>query len=367
MSSQNGLFAQSSNSDFERIKLKSQDNYFSGLAVSPDGKMIAISSKKSIPVKIADAGTKEVVREVNAGNWYSGSKISFSSSSKYFLLQELDYRDFSLNKPRNLAFELVDTSSGLMIQKSENVQDVLVSTDEKYLYQLDDEEVRVLNLPDGSVFKTIRVAGAANAIALSPDGKTLAVSETLSSEVLKNSFGKDKKGAKTASKYKQMVSLYDAESGSKLKTIPEFYDIVYKLKFTPGGEFIVVSQTPEASTQVPNNKISYMSLIDGISHEPIRKGFTSMSVDQPALHFSPDQKYFAINSKGNRFQEIHLYDSETGTLQKRFELGKRIFEKLDGEKLFSDSRPSFAFLPNNQSIIIAMGNQLVVWNFEINP
>ncbi len=92
--------------------------------------------------------------------------------------------------------------------------------------------------------------------------------------------------------------------------------------------------------------------------EPLRKGFTSMSVNQPELKISNDHYWFAISSKGNRFQEIHLYDSETGTLQKRFELGNRLFEKVDGQKLSSDSRPSFNFLPGNQSILIAMGKSI---------
>jgi hypothetical protein len=85
------------------------------------------------------------------------------------------------------------------------------------------------------------------------------------------------------------------------------------------------------------------------------------------MKFSNDNKLLAINSKGSRFQEIHLYDFENGTLLKRFELAKRLFEKSDGEKLQSDPRPSFVFLPGDQEILIAIGNQLITWNIEINP
>jgi WD40 repeat protein len=190
------------------------------------------------------------------------------------------------------------------------------------------------------------------------------VAEKISDEVSKNSFSGDKKGAKLAEKTRQMVSFYDVETGSKQKTVAEFYEIIYRLRFSPDGAFVIVSQTPEISTQVASKKISYFNLIDAATAEPVRRGFTSMSVNQPAIHFSSDRKYFSINSKGQKFQEIHLYDSETGTLQKRFELGKRIFEKVDGEKLFSDSRPSFAFLPGDESILIAMGNQFLVWNLK---
>ena len=89
-----------------------------------------------------------------------------------------------------------------------------------------------------------------------------------------------------------------------------------------------------------------------------------MSITQPDLKISTDKKLFAINSKGNRFQEMHLYNYETGELEKRFELANRLFEKSDGERIINSSRPAFVFLPDNQSILIAMGNQLIKWNFR---
>jgi len=361
------LKSQTSNSDFVRIRLGFDYIEYSGIAFSPDKKTVAISTKESAPVMILDWESQKIIQKFEAGNWNSGSKINYSATGKYLLLQELEYKDFSLNKPRNIAYEIINAETGNTIKKFENVQDVLLSSEEKYAVSLDEENVQFWNLANNSIEKTIHVLGAANAIALSPDGKVLVVSEKISPEILKNRFAKDKKGAKIAGNTRQMVCIYNVETGSKLKTVSEFYDIIYKLKFTSEGEFIIVNQTPEISLQVSHEKISYINLIDVKSMEPLKKGFTSMSINQPAIHFSNNQKFFAINSKGNRFQEIHLYDSETGTLQKRFELGKHFFEKIDGEKLFSDSRPSFTFLPGDNSILIAMGNQLIIWNFENNP
>ena len=360
------LWSQTSNSDFERIKLATDENEFSGIALSPDNNTIAISTKKSSTVKIMDWTNRKVRQEINAGNWNLGSKISYSDGGKYLLQQEISYMDFNQNSDRSIDFEIIDAATGKQIKRFEKVQDVVISSDEKYAVCLSNDEANFWNLINGAKEKSISIPGASKAIALSPDGKTLAVSKTINPIDIKSRFKKDKKGLKNAAKYKQMISLFDVQASAKIKTVDELYDVIYNLGFSPDGTILFVFQTPDIRNQVNNNKQTFINLIDVAKQEPLRKGFTSMSVNQPELKISNDQKWFAISSKGTRFQEIHLYDSETGTLQKRFELGSRLFEKVDGIKLTSDSRPSFTFLPDDQSILIAMGNQLVVWNLELN-
>jgi len=359
-------FSQTSNSDFERIKLNSTGYEYSGIALSPDGKTLVLSGKKLSPVQLVDWSTRKVIGEFNSGNGIYGSKVSYSETGKFILLKELSYADFSQNKDRSIDFEIVDAATGKQVRKMENVQDVVISADEQLAVCLNNDEVTFQNLVEGSTLRSIKIAGAANAIALNQNGKILAVSQMISADQVADRFRKNKKGLKAAVKYKQLISLYDAEKGAKIATIDELYDLVYDLSFAPGGELLFVFQTPEIRTQVANNKLSFINLIDAVSKQPLRKGFTSMSVAQPELKISNNQKLFAINSKGNRFQEIHLYDAETGTLQKRFELGTRLFEKVDGEKMTSDSRPTFVFLPDNRSILVAMGNQLIKWNIEFS-
>lgn len=361
------LHSQTSNSDFERIKLNSAETEYSGIALSPDQKTIAITAKKSAPVQIVDEQSLKVIHEFNAGSWHGGSKISYSENGKYLLLQQLSYADIIQNKDRLIDFEIIDATTGKQIKRFEKIQDVVISADEKYAVSLDNDIVSFWNLPDGSKDKSLSIPGAANAIAISPNGKMLAVSQIINPDEIKNRFTKNKKGLKAAVKFKQTISIYDVESSSKTKVIDELYDIVYRLSFSPDGELVLVFHTPDIRAQLANNRQTIVSMIDVTNLEPMRKGFTSMSVQQPELKISNDKKLFAINSKGTRFQEIHLYDTETGSLQKRFELGNRLFEKSDGEKLTSDSRPSFTFLPGNRSILIAMGNQLIKWNIEINP
>lgn len=361
------MFSQTSNSEYERLKLNSAEIEYSGIALSPDNKTIAISMKKSGTVQLVDEKERRVIREFNVANWNRGSKISYSAHGTYLLLQQLSYADLVMNEDRMIDFEILDAESGKVINRFEKVQDVVISADEKQVISLDNDLVTFWNLPDCSKGKSFTISGAANAIAISPDGKSLAVSQQINPEEIKDRFDKkNKKGLKTAVNFKQMISIYSAETGSKTKLIDEIYEIVYNLSFSPEGDLLVAFQTPDLRIQLPTNKHTIISLIDVAKLLPMRKGFTSMSIQQPELKVSNNKTMFAINSKGTRFQEIHLYDTETGSLQKRFELGSRLFEKIDGEKMTSDSRPSFLFLPSDQSVLIAMGNQLVIWNFNIN-
>jgi hypothetical protein len=99
----------------------------------------------------------------------------------------------------------------------------------------------------------------------------------------------------------------------------------------------------------------------------MRKAFTTQSAGFSESRFSSDGSLAATNSRGTRFEEIHLYDVASGTLLQRFEMGHRLFEKdTQGEKLIKDSRPSFVFLPGNKALLIVMGNQMIQWNFETN-
>lgn len=360
------LLSQTSNSDFERVKLFSADTELSGIAISPNQNTIAVSAKKLTKISLVDWSTRKITNEINTINWNSGSIIRFSDGGKYLLLQEIGYSDFSQNKDRNIDFEIIDANSGNFIKKFGKVQDVVISSDEKLAVSLSNGEVTFWSLPSGSKEKSFSITGAGNVIALSADGKTLAVSQTINAADFKSQFKKDKKGLKNAVNFKQLVCLYNAETGEKAKIIGEFYDVIYNLEFLPEGDILFVFQTPDIRIQANNKKLSYVNLIDIAKQEPLRTGFTSMSTAQPELKISNDKKLFAINSKGNRFQEMHLYNYETGTLEKRFELGHLLFEKVDGEKLINDSHPSFTFLPGDKAILIAMGNQLVEWNLEIN-
>ncbi|KAF0132158.1 MAG: hypothetical protein FD155_682 [Bacteroidetes bacterium] len=363
-----GAVSQSSNADFERVKIFGPDHIFSNITMSPDGNTIAVSSKKSEPVTLIDWKNRQEIRKIDAGKWYAGSRINYSATGTYLLLQELNFYDLVENKNRKLHFEIVEAASGRIIKDFQDVQDVIVTADEQQAVSLQGEEITFWNLATGSKLKSFRVSGASDAIALSPDGSTIAVSHIVTKADLKGDRRfKKKKAAKPVLRYKQLVSFYNTTTFEKLKTVNEFYDIVYRLRFSNDGNNLFVFQIPHIKVQTSKQTLTYVSRVDGKSFEALRGGLTSQSIGQPDIRLSNNGQFFAINSKGNRFQEIHLYDFASGTLLQRFELGQRLFEKgSEGEKLIKDSRPSFLFLPDDTSILITMGNQMIIWNLDTN-
>ncbi|PKP53944.1 MAG: hypothetical protein CVT92_01925 [Bacteroidetes bacterium HGW-Bacteroidetes-1] len=363
-----GAVGQSSNSDFERVKIFGPEFIFSNITMSPDGNTIAVSSKKSSPVTMLDWKNRQEIKKIDAGKWVAGSRINYSATGTYLLLQEMNLYDLVENKNRKLHFEIVEAESGKIIKDFQDVQDVIITTDEQQAVSLQRQEITFWSLANGTKLKSFQVSGASDAIAISPDGSTIAVSHSVTKADLKGDRRfKKKKAAKKVIRYKQLVSFYNTTTFEKLKTVNEFYDIVYRLRFSNDGDHLFVFQIPHLKVQTSKQTLTYVTRVDGRTYEALRGGLTSQSIGQPDIRLSHNGQLFAINSKGNKFQEIHLYDFTSGTLLQRFELGQRLFEKgSEGEKLIKDSRPSFLFLPGDASILITMGNQMIIWNLDTN-
>ena len=238
------VFSQTDNSDFERIKLIKSESELSGMAISPDQKTIAISFSKSEPILMVDWQSRKISKEINAGKWNSGSRINYSSNGKYLIAQEIRFSDFSQNKDRTIDYEIIDPESGSQVKTFNNVQDVTVSADEKMTISLNNDEITFWNLPSGEKMKSFTIPGATNAVAISNDGKTLAVSQIVDEKDFKSQFKKDKKGLKDAVKFKQVVGLYNADNGAKIKTIGEFYDLIYNLSFIQTKIFCWFTKLP---------------------------------------------------------------------------------------------------------------------------
>jgi hypothetical protein len=359
---------QASNADFDRLKIGDGNWHFTGVDYCGESNMLVACTKEAAPLKITDWESGKITAEYPAGNWPTGSKVSFSAKGKYILLQQQGYNIPAINKPTSISFEIVEAATGRQVKLFDKVQDVVISADEKTALSLCDGEVVSWNLPDASRSSSFKVGGAANAIELSPDGKTIVVSHSITKEDLKGdkTFDKQKKAVSFAVKYKQRISFYDARSQERISTIGELYDIIYNFRFSPDGKWLFVLQSPDLNAQTTKKGITYINLVNTESREPVRMGFTSQSITRPELKFSNSGKMFAINSRGSRFQEILLYDLEEGSLLKRFELGYRLFEKSEGEKFTNDSRPSYVFLPGDGAILVAMGNRLIKWNLELN-
>ncbi len=361
------LQAQFSETGFERIKIKGLENKIAGIDLSPNGKTLAISQSRSKPLILWDHETRQVTGELNAGQWWSGSRVNHSSTGKYLLLQQLMYVDFSKNKNRELPVQLIDVGTGEQILAFDKCQDLIVTNDEKYAIALIANEVGFYSLPSGKKEKSFMVEGLTNAVAESPDGKMIAISRKVALNDLSEQARsrKNKKSLKFTLNYKEVVSIYDAETFKPVFTVGEFYDKVYRLKFSPDRQSLFCLQIPPAKARTVADPMVYVNIVEAPSGQPLRKAFTAQAVYEPAFEISHNGKMAALATKGSKFQEINLFDLESGQILKRFELGHRLFEKdEEGLKVTDSSFPSMVFLPDDEAMLISLSNHLILWNLN---
>ena len=357
--------AQGTDYDYERIKIGDAKHIISGLALSPDQSMLAISGVQGFPLYLYDWKNHTVIKEFDVGNWYAGSSIEYSKNGKYILMNQLFYADFALNKDKEVKFDIIDATGGERIKRFGEYHAVAIAPDEQFAFALSGESIHKWNISTSTKETVFQVDEATNAIAISPDGKLVAVSHKLSVKSAREipQLQRDKKVLKSALKYKQQVSIYDASTFKKLYTVNELYDIIYKLRFSGDGSDLLCLNIPHQKQQNTAARQSYVNVIDIETGQPKRRGFTSQAYYEPDFKLSHDGKWFGIVSNNNRFLELHIYNFETGELTYRFQQSFRLFEKIDGEMITVDSRIFFVFLPDNESILMTMGNHLIQWNF----
>jgi len=357
--------AQGTNQVYEKLKVGDAMNLFSGLAISPDGKTVAVSSNQSFPLNLYEWETQTVTGRFDVGNWYAGSRAEYSAKGKYILLNQLFYMDWAPNKDREVNFEILNAKSGESVKIFENYHDVTISPDEQYALSLSGQGVDFWNLESGKIDKSFSVAQATNSLAMSPDGKLIAVSHrTYNADLQANSMWiNNKKNRTNLEKYKQHITIYDAATFQPLYNIDEFYDIVYDLKYTQDGQYLLIYSIPHDKLQQAGRK-SYVSTADAQTGEPLRIAFASMSLYEPDFKLSQDGKYFGIASTGNKFPELHVYDFQSSTMVDRLELSSRLFEKMNEGEFPPDGRISFVFLPDGKSILLTFGNRLIKWTYK---
>ena len=355
--------------DYERLDVADARHILVGMAMSPDMEHIAISGSQSHPMYIYNWKNRAVTKEFDVGNWYAGSRVNYSKNGKYILLQQLYYIDFAPNNDREVNFEVIDAHSGKVVIRFADYHSVAFTPDEKQVITLTGNEVAFYNLETGNKERSFIVPMASNGVAISPDMKYIAVSHHLDKKKLKKHPAmKNKKGkvVKRTAKYKQQISIFDANAFEKLYTVNEFYDIVYKLRYSPDGKYLFCMHIPHIKAQSGLQRLTYINTIDAASGEPLRLGFTSSAPYEPEFKLSHNDELFAIVSQGHRFVELHVYDFKTGNMIDRFEQSFRLFEKADGEMVMVDSRASFVFMPDDKSILMTMGNKLIHWNLKLN-
>lgn len=356
---------QTINAEYEKFHA-SDDLYIqSGMAMSPDMQFMAIAGTQSFPLSVFDISNRKVIRQFDVGNWYAGSRVSWSAAGRYLLLQQLFYLDFAKNKDREVNFEIVDAQSGQRVLRLEKYHDVKISPDEKYAVALNGNALEFWNLGSRQKDRTMNIPGnATNSLAMSPDGQYIAVSERPGDDFLNSDpqFRKNKKGRKFTQKYKQVVTVYRAAGFSKVTTINEYYDNIYRLEWSSDGRFIFCLNIPHTkATTAVSGRQNFISVIDGATLEPTRTVFPSNSNFEPDFRMSHNGRLMGVVSWG-KFPEIRVHDFETGVVLHRFEMGSRLMEGIRKLEFPSDGRVFIEFMPGDKSILATFGNQLLLWN-----
>ena len=361
-------FSQGTNYEFEKIQVGDVKNLLVWLALHPDNKTLAITSHQSYPLYMFNLETQAVDNQFDVGNWYAGSRAKFSQSGKYLMLQQLFYMDFAPNKDREVNFEVMDVATGKSMLNFGDYHDAKITPDEKYLVTLSGgDKVAIHDIETRKEIRSFVVPQATNSVAVSADGKYIAVShKTNKAELVNNpAYKNNKKNRPILEKYKQQVSVYDYNTFEKLYTVDAFYDLIYLLDYSSDGKYLFVYSIPHVKLQGPNGKKSYIEVVDAKTGQPMRQSFSSLANYEPDFKLSHNGKYFGIISLSKMFPELHIYNFETNELLKRFELSYRLFEKTKEGEFPGDGRASFIFLPGDEEVLIIFGNRLIKWKMDL--
>jgi len=359
----NQIIAQTINAEYERFHAFEAKYMQSGMALSPDLKLLAIATTQSYPLYIVDLASRKTLHTFDAGNWYAGSRITWSAKGTYLLMQQLFYLDFSKNKDREVNFEIVDANSGRSVLKLDRYHDVKISADEKSVFALSGNSVEVRSLPDGKILRSFSAPYSTNSIAISPDGKLLALSERPSDRFLAvdTQFQRNKKGLKFTKTYKQVVSFYNIADFSFVKTIGEYYDNIYRLDWTPDGKFLLCLNIPHLkATTATTGRQNFISVIDAAHLENTRTVFPSNSNYEPDFRMNHGGNLIGVVSWG-KFPELRIHDFFTGEVLHRFEMSTRVLEGIDKLDFPSDGRVFIEFSPDDKAVFATFGNQMLKW------
>lgn len=356
--------AQKINAEYERFQAFDARYLQSGMDMSPDQRFLAIATTQSFPLYIVDIASRKAIRQFDVGNWYAGSRVSWSPKGRYILLQQLYYHDFAKNKDREVNFEIVDAESGKSILRLEKYLDVKITPDDQYAVALTGNTVEIRDMTSGKVIQSFSSEYATNSLCISPDGKFIGLSERPRESFLNKDpyFGKNKKGRKFTLKYKQVVSVYSMSDFSYQTSVNEFYDNIYRLDWSDDGNHIFCLNIPHLkATTATSGRQNFVSVIDAAKFESTRIVFPSNSNFEPDFRLSHSGKLMGIVSWG-KFPELRVHDFITGQVLQRLEMGYRLFEGIDKLDMPTDGRVFIEFTPDDKSILATFGNKILQWN-----
>jgi hypothetical protein len=238
----------------------------------------------------------------------------------------------------------------------DKVHDAALSADEQLLYTLEGEQITVRALPSGDETGRIPVPLGRNSMAVSTDGRWIAVTHrpTLPQLETVPSMRNDKKALKPAMKFREMVSLYDAVTGKLVGTVPEIYDRVYTMAFSEQGDRLLVYSVAHTRIEATGMPEGVVSMVEMPTMVPLRTGFLSLMND-PQLEPNPQGDRIALaSSEGFNKRKMYVYDMHTGAFTLDLDLDQRWGRDLANLE-HHDGRVPYHFLADGRTLVFGSG------------
>lgn len=363
--------AQDDGQEYKILRVGGQENISghlnSWIDLAPDGRTIGLSSTQGFPYRRFSIEDLENVTNTTVGSWHAGSRARYSAKGNYVVLQQLYYLDFAPNKDRPVKYEVYELAGGKRMLSLEDVFAASMDPEETALFIVDKDGVASIDVKTGQR-SAITLKRTGNAIAVSTDGSKIAVAHRPTEAELEKipSIRSDKKAIKAALKLGQIVVVYDRNSMQPIHMLPELFDKVFRLEYSPDGRDLWIHAKPHSRRSGnPNPYQSYVDVADANTGEMRRTSFPSLAPYEPDFRLSHDGSLFAIGSISGKFMEVHVYDRSTNAMKHRFVLSYRLFEKMASKGEFpSDGRLSFVFLPDGRNMLMTFGNRLIQWTYQ---
>ena len=349
------ISAQDINKNFERWTISEKQMNVTGMDLSPDGKTVAMVCGKSQPVLLYDIAERAIIKEIEVNSKWLGYNIYYSQKGTYLLLQEKK-TETSFKKSKQADYKVIDVAQGKIIHSFNKINDVKISFDESQMVTLESGTVHFRDIKTGKSVKSFQPEEACNALAISPDGKEVAVVIKPSKKevMMVGKVASNKKVIKATAKTKHMVAIYSTETLMLEKVVQEFYDNINLLTYTDDGERLL-------SFNMAGN--SYINVaLPKQGYEPTREGYLSRTSIQPEFGYSGNQEYFAVATV-EVFPSLNIYEVETGSMVDTYNTKMKIWKNAK-KGIYSGSNTSFVFLPGDKYILIGFGNSLIQWKFK---
>lgn len=349
------VYTQNINENFEKWPVIEEPINITGIDISPDGKEVALVGGKMKNVIIYDYSNKSIIKEIPITKDYGGFNVNYSTKGNYLLLQER-VSDYSTKKSSTRDYTIIDLNSNKAIHSFDKISDAKISADEKELFTLEKGKVYIRDLITGEIKKKFEPEDATNVLAVSPDGKELAIVKKPSKKEVAMLASKNvsKKVIKAVAKIKFLISIYDLETFELINLVPDFYDNINQLYYMQNGEKLVsfnVAQNSYVNIALPKN-----------NYQPTREGYSGRSTMQPDFSYNATGEYFGIATY-EKFPVVNIYNVETGSTIDQYDTRMKIWKNIKNN-IFAGTNTSFVFLPDNKHVLIAYGNSLIKWRFN---